>query len=61
MLKCVSRREAAASLGISTSYLDKLIAKGKIIAMRVGRRRLIDVDELDKLVEEWKRADNAES
>jgi len=43
----LSRKEAARFLGIATSHLDKLAAKGAIPRIRIGRRVVFDVADLE--------------
>ena len=66
--RCVNRDEAAEYLGVSTSTLDRLIGLGKLRIVRlpvthkreggakagVSRSVLIDVDDLDRLIDESK-------
>lgn len=48
----VSRREAADRLSVSVDTLAREIAKGNLRAVRFGRRLLIPVRELARLMEE---------
>ncbi len=51
----IGRRQAAAALSISTRSLDYLIERGELRALRVGRRVLLRVADL----EAWARRDHA--
>jgi excisionase family DNA binding protein len=42
------KREAAVALGISVRTLETLIALGELKSVRVGRRRMIPVIELQR-------------
>jgi len=42
------KREAARALGVSVRTLETLIALGELKSIRVGRRRLIPVTELER-------------
>ncbi len=44
---CLGRREAAKAIGVSDETLDALIASGKLRSIRVGRRVLVRVRELE--------------
>ena len=46
-----SRKEAAEFLGISLSTLIRLIKRGVIPTVKIGARRLIDRQDLDRYVE----------
>jgi len=46
-----SRKEAAEFLGISLSTLIRLIRRGVIPTVKIGSRRLIDREDLDRYVE----------
>jgi excisionase family DNA binding protein len=43
-----AKKEAAKSLGVSLRTLETLIALGELRSIRVGRRRLIPIAELDR-------------
>lgn len=51
-IKTIGLGEAAASLGLSHWTLRKFIRQGKIQAVRIGRRVLIEPLELERLVAE---------
>jgi excisionase family DNA binding protein len=45
----VSKKEAAAALGISLRTVENLIARKELDARRIGRRRLVPKASLEKL------------
>ena len=52
--RLLSVKDAAAYLGISHWKLRSLIADEKIIHVQIGRRILIDRQDLDEMIEEAK-------
>lgn len=48
----VSINDAAAALNISHWSLRKYIRQGRIVAVRIGRRVLIEPAELERLIEQ---------
>jgi excisionase family DNA binding protein len=46
----ISVNEAASALGMSASTIWKLIAHGRIPVVRLGRRTLIKVEELQRVL-----------
>lgn len=46
----ISVNEAASALGMSASTIWKLIALGRIPVVRLGRRTLIKVEELQRVL-----------
>lgn len=46
----LSREEAWKSLGIGRTRYGQLIAEGQIREVRIGRRRLVSVAELERFV-----------
>jgi len=44
----VSKREAAAALGVSVRTIDNLLAHKELVARKIGRRTLIPVTELER-------------
>lgn len=50
--RLVSIPEAAKLLGISEAYAYKLVQRGQLQAVKLGRRRLVPVGALDALVAE---------
>jgi excisionase family DNA binding protein len=49
---CIGVKEAAAAVGLSHWTLRQYIRDGKLKAVRIGRRLLIELSELQRLVEE---------
>jgi len=47
----LTMQEAAAALGVSRSHLYGLADRGELRLIRLGRRTLVPVSELDRLVE----------
>jgi excisionase family DNA binding protein len=47
--------EAAAAIGLSPWTVRKYIAEGKLAAIRIGRRVLIEPSELQRLIEDARR------
>jgi excisionase family DNA binding protein len=45
-----AKQEAANALGVSLRTLEKLIALWELKSIRVGRRRLIPISELDRFI-----------
>lgn len=52
----VSINDAAAALNISHWSLRKYIRQGRLAAVRIGRRVLIEPSELERLIEQGKAA-----
>lgn len=52
--RLLSQKEAAAYLGISYWKLRDLVASGKIIHLQIGRRILLDVQDLEDFIERAK-------
>jgi excisionase family DNA binding protein len=48
----IGLREAASSLGLSHWVLRKYIKRGKIRAVRIGRRVLLEPSELHRLIDQ---------
>lgn len=46
----LSRAEAAERLRIGQRSLDSLLARGALATVRIGRRRLIDADDLARFI-----------
>lgn len=55
----ISIEQAAAALGVSRANLYEIMARGEIDTVRIGRRRLVRVRDLeryvDRLSDEWSR------
>jgi excisionase family DNA binding protein len=49
---CLSRNEGAAALGLGRSTFAELIARGELQEIRIGRRSLIPLSEIDRFVRE---------
>jgi excisionase family DNA binding protein len=49
---CIGVKEAAAALGLSHWTLRQYIRDGKLKAVRIGRRVLIEPGELQRLIEQ---------
>ena len=52
----IGLKEAAASIGLSHWQLRKYIREGKLRAVRLGRRVLVEPAELQRLIEEGRTA-----
>ena len=52
----IGLREAAASVGLSPWTLRAWIRQGKLAAVRLGRRVLIEPSELQRLIEAGRKA-----
>lgn len=48
---CIGIKEAAASLGISPWTVRHFIRDGRLRAVRIGRRVLIEPSELERLID----------
>jgi excisionase family DNA binding protein len=48
----VSRKAAAQRLDVNERTIDRLIRRGRLKAVRVGRRMTVDADSLDTFVAE---------
>jgi len=53
--KLLSVVEAAAALSLSQRYVAMLVRAGRIRSVRVGRRRLIPVGEIERIAREGLR------
>jgi excisionase family DNA binding protein len=49
---CVSRAAAARLLGVGLSSLKELLARRELVELRVGRRSLVPLSEIDRFVRE---------
>ena len=52
--KLLSRKEAAQLLGLGISTIDKLVAQGKLVPVRLNRRVLFDLSDLEDIIERAK-------
>ena len=57
----LSAEEAAEVLGIGRTFVFELIAKGRLESIKIGRRRLIPRDALERLVAEERERQAAEN
>lgn len=48
--RLVDRLSAAQTLGISVRGLDELLASGKLASLKIGRRRLVDLVDLEQFI-----------
>ena len=48
------RKEAASYLGISPSMLDKLVAQGALPRVKLGRRVIFKIEDLEGLLERYR-------
>jgi excisionase family DNA binding protein len=51
-LQLIGVREAAQRLGLAVQTLYNMVSQGRIPSVRLGRRRLFDVRELERFVRE---------
>ena len=49
---CIGVKEAANALGISHWTIRKYVRQGRLVAVRIGRRVLIEPAELERLIEQ---------
>ena len=49
---CLTPEEAAQALGIGRTFMYSLLASGRIESIKLGRRRLIPTEALERLVAE---------
>ena len=47
----IALSEAARMLGVSIYTIRRLVARGEVIAVNVGARRLVRVTEIDRIVQ----------
>lgn len=59
--RCVSRADAARTLGVSVRLFDRLVAERRIRVVRVGRRRVFDIRDLEQVIDAWKTPPAVES
>ena len=52
----LDRPAAAKYLGVSTRTLDELLASGRLPVIRIGRRVLLDIRDLDSFMAAHRRA-----
>ncbi len=58
---CVTPEEAARVLAIGRTFVYELLASGRIESIKLGRRRLIPREALDRFVAEERERQAAES
>ena len=59
---CLTPEQAAQALGVGRTFMYSLLASGRIESIKLGRRRLIPTDALERLVaEERERQCNEET
>ena len=58
---CVTPEEAAEMLGIGRTFLYSLLASGKLDSIKLGRRRLIPAEALERLVADERERQAAEN
>ena len=49
---CVTPEEAARVLGIGRTFVYQLLATGKLESFKLGRRRLVPIDAIERLIAE---------
>jgi len=54
-MRCITIPEAAELIGVSVSMLYRLCRENKILHVRIGGRVLIDEDEIDEILDSFKR------
>jgi excisionase family DNA binding protein len=59
--RLLSREEVAECLGISTWKVDDMIEKGELPHVSIGRRKLVDIQDLDEWIEKHKEGGNGQS
>lgn len=52
----VDRREAGRMMGVSPGTIDNLRLRGELASVKIGARRLFDVANLRRFIDERKRA-----
>jgi excisionase family DNA binding protein len=45
-----SMAEAASELGISRRHIDRLVTRGEVSTIRLGKRRLVPASEIERIV-----------
>ena len=58
---CLTPEETARVLGIGRTFVYQLLASGKLESFKLGRRRLVPVDAIDRLVAEARQRQADES
>ena len=52
--RILSRKDAALYLGISPSMLDKLVAQGVLARVKLGRRVIFKIEDLEGLLDRYR-------
>ncbi len=58
---CVTPEDAAKRLAIGRTFIYELLASGKLESIKLGRRRLIPTEALDRLVAELREQQHQEA
>ena len=58
---CLTPEQAAQALGVGRTFMYSLLASGRIESIKLGRRRLIPTDALERLVAEERERQAAEN
>ncbi|MCD6255638.1 MAG: helix-turn-helix domain-containing protein [Deltaproteobacteria bacterium] len=60
--RILNRKDAASYLGISPSMLDKLVARGDLPRVKLGKRVIFKIEDLEGLLERYReRRSNTKS
>ena len=59
--RLLSQEEVAECLVISTWKVDDMIEKGELPHVSIGRRKLVDIQDLDEWIEKYKEGGNGQS
>ena len=55
-MKCLSRDQVKATLGISNTLYHDLVKRGELVSLKIGRRSVVREIDLKAFVENLKRA-----
>jgi len=55
-VRLLSVPEAARLLNVGERFAWKLIAVGELASVKLGRRRLVDIEDLERFIEQRKEA-----
>ncbi len=58
---CITPEEAANVLGIGRTFVYELIANGRLESIKLGRRRLIPMEALERLIAELREQQHQEA
>lgn len=53
--RLLSYKEASVYIGLSVSQLKRLVRKGILPSVVIGKRRLFDIHDLDEFIEQKKK------